>query len=218
MLKDIQNELAKLIAHDIYEAVKSAPDTLSALKAANMTRYGGIPESVLEEVDRAFEDAIIYSLSDGFGKWRDGGSEARFPFRLTSQIIDLVRKHDWATAAKRTKDGNDQVNALGGDAKYNAQINSAVPQIVSRAIEACQGRYFEKGRCRILTPVQTTDVAHYDKTDFAPNEVFYVASGSEKETSKEYKRAKRLLLKRWFGFKHPPDPSAGPYFDMGSKR
>jgi len=42
--------------------------------------------------------------------------------------------------------------------------------------------------------VATVKVAHRNMSDFAPHDLFYVATGSEDSTASEYKRAKRLLI------------------------
>jgi hypothetical protein len=54
-------------------------------------------------------------------------------------------------------------------------------------------------------------VAHLGESDFAPHQLFYLATGSEKDTGIEYKRAKKLLLGGLF--RKPRAPFEGPYFE-----
>jgi len=213
VLERIYGELAKLIARDIYDAAKKVPGMLSSLKATALTKSGsGLPEAVLKQFEEAFEDGMSYGHSNGFANWRDGKSEVRFTFRLTSPVINGIQKSDWAKAAKRTQEGNEQVGALGGNTQYQTLINNAVPQLVTRAIAIYQGHHSGTGfGWRILTPVATVKVAHRNMSDFAPHDLFYVATGSEDSTASEYKRAKRLLIGGWF--RAPSAPFEGPYFD-----
>jgi hypothetical protein len=121
---------------------------------------------------------------------------------------------DWARAAKRTVDGTKQVAALGGDTLYHGLINDAVPQMVVRAIAVCRGRFHDSGNgrgWRVLTPVLTVQVAHLGESDFATHELFYLTTGSEKDTGSEYKRAKKLLLGGLF--RKPRAPFEGPHFE-----
>ncbi len=216
MLEGIYGELSKLIVRDIYDAAKKIPHALLLLKDTALMESGsGLAEGVLEEFEEAFLRAMDFSVSAGFAKWRDGRSQARFTFHLTSRLIDAVRgMSDWARAAKRTADGVKQVAAVGGDTQYQGLINDAVPQMVARAIAVCRGRFRDSGKgrgWRVLTPVVTVQVAHLGKSDFAPHDLFYLATGSEKDTGSEYKRAKKLLLGGLF--RKPTAPFEGPYFD-----
>ncbi len=185
MLGKIYNELAKLIARDIYDAAKQVPATLSLLKATSLTKSGsGLPEAVLKAFEDAFLLAMRFSLSDGFGKWRDGKSEVRFTFRLTSGLVTQIRKVNWARAAKDTAEGMKQLEALGGEAKFNARIDNVVPKMVARAIAACQGQFQDSGAgigWRILTPVAAVAVARRGTSDFVSHDLFYIATGNESD-------------------------------------
>ena len=216
VLEKIYGELGKLIARDLYDAAKKIPHALLSLKDTALTASGsGLAECVLKEFEEAFLRAMDFSVSAGFAKWRDGTSQVRFSFHLTSRLIDAVRgMSDWARAAKRTADGVKQVVALGGDTQYQELVNNAVPQMVARAIAVCRGRFRGSGKVhgwRVLTPVLTVQVAHLGESDFAPHDLFYLATGSEKDTASEYKRAKKLLLGGLF--RKPRAPFEGPYID-----
>ncbi len=195
MLERIYGELAKLIAKDIYDAAKKAPETLAALKktTALQTSGAGLPEAVLQRFDKAFVDAMSSSSSRGSAKWRADDSEASFDFHLTSEVVAAVLKSDWAEAASRTADGALQVRVCSGPATYNELVASAVPRLVERAIEACVGTYH--GRTddwgwEVLAPSRSIPVAHRGKSDFTPRDIFYMETGSKKDTSKKYKSAK----------------------------
>src|SRR5262245_13064954 len=114
MLERIYGELAKLIAKDIYDAAKKAPEKLADLKKTTGLKSSGagLPEAVLQRFDEAFVDAMSYALSSGSAKWRANGSEVSFDFYLTSDIVAKVLKSDWANAASRTADGAQQVAAF----------------------------------------------------------------------------------------------------------
>jgi hypothetical protein len=216
VLEGIYGELSKLIARDIYDAAKKIPHALLALKDTALRPSGsGLAQGVVQEFEEAFLRAMDFSVSAGFGKWRDGKSEARFTFHLPSRLVGSVRgMSDWVRAAKKTADGVKQVSALGGDIQYQGLINDAVPQMVAQAIAGCRGRFRDrKGGhgWRVLTPVVTIPVAHLGKSDFAAHDIFYLATGSEKDTGIEYKRAKKLLLGGLF--RKPTAPFEGPYFD-----
>jgi hypothetical protein len=216
VLDGIRNELNRLIARGIYDAAKKIPAALSSLKETTLTESGsGLAEGVLQEFEQAFMQAMDYSVSAGFAKWGDGKSQARLTFYLASRLIGSVRgMSDWARAAKRTADGEKQVAALGGDTAYQVLINDAVPQMVVRAIAASRGRFRDWGTgrgWRVLTPVINAQVAHLGKRDFLPYDLFYLATGSEKDTAIEYGRAKKLVLGGLF--RKPTPPVEGPYLD-----
>ena len=102
----------------------------------------------------------------------------------------------------------------GGDTLYQGLINDAVPQMVTRAIAMYRGRFHDSRNghgWRVLTPVVTVQVGRLGESDFAPHEVFYLATGSEKDTSTEYNGAKKLLLRGLF--RKPRAPFEGPYFE-----
>lgn len=216
VLDGIRNELSKLIARGLYSAAKQIPSALSSIKETALTESGsGVAVGVLQEFEEAFIQAMDYSVAAGFAKWQDGKSQARFTFYLASGLIGSVRGlSDWASAAKRTTDGVKQVAALGGDTAYQALINDAVPQMVVRAIAVSRGRFRDRGTgvgWRVLTPVTSGQVAHRGESDFVSQDLFYLATGSEKDTGIEYKRAKKLLLGGLFRKSTPP--VEGPYFD-----
>jgi len=216
VLDGIRPELNKLIARGIYDAAKKIPAALSSLQETTLTESGsGLPQGVLQEFEQAFMQAMDYSVAAGFAKWRDGKSQARFAFYLASRLIGSVRgMSDWTRSAKRTADGATQVAALGGDTAYQMLINDAVPQMVVRAIAVSRGRFRDWGTgrgWRVLTPVISAQVAHLGKSDVVPHDLFYLATGSEKNTSIEYRRAKKLLLGGLF--RKPTPPVEGPYFD-----
>jgi hypothetical protein len=215
VLEKIHGEFGKLIARDTYDPPKKIPQALLSLKDIALNESGSwLAEGVLKEFEEVFLRAMDFSVSAGSAKWRDGNSQARFTFYLTSRLTDAVRgMSDWATAAKRTVDGTKQVAALGGDMLYQGSINDAVPQMVARAIAVYRGRFHDSGNgrgWRVLTPVVTVQVAHLGESDFAPHQLFYLATGSEKDTGIEYKRAKKLLLGGLF--RKPRAPFEGPYF------
>ena len=216
MLEKIHSEFGKLIARDTYDSPKKIPQALLSLKDIALNESGSwLAEGVLKEFEEVFLRAMDFSVSAGFAKWRDGNSQARFAFYLTSRLTDAVRgMSDWARAAKRTADGTKQVAALGGDTLYQGIINDAVPQMVARAIAVCRGRFHDSGNgrgWRVLTPVVTVQVAHLGESDFAPHQLFYLATGSEKDTGIAYKRAKKLLLGGLF--RKPRAPFEGPYLE-----
>ena len=216
MLDKIHGKFGNLIARDINDPPKNIPQALLSLKAIAPTGSGSwLAEGVLKEFEEVFLRAMDFTVPAGFAKWRDGNSQARFAFHLTSRLADAVRgMSDWARAAKRTVDGTKQVAALGGDTLYHGLINDAVPQMVVRAIAVCRGRFHDSanGRgWRVLTPVLIVQVAHLGESDFAPHELFYLTTGSEKDTGSEYKRAKKLLLGGLF--RKQRAPFEGPYFE-----
>ena len=216
MLDKIHGEFGKLIARDIYAPPKKIPQALLSLKDIALSESGSwLAEGVLKEFEEVFVRAMDFSVSAGSAKWRDGNSQARFTFYLTTRLTDAVRgMSDWARAAKRTADGAKQVAALGGDTLYQGLINDAVPQMVARAIAVYRGHFHDSGNgrgWRVLTPVVTVQVAHVGESDFVPHELFYLATGSEKDTGIEYKRAKKLLLGGLFRKRRAP--FEGPYFD-----
>jgi hypothetical protein len=213
VLEKIHGEFGKLIARDIYDPPKKIPQALLSLKDIALTESGS--KSVLKEFEEVFVRAMDFSVPAGSATWRDGNSQVRFTFYLTSRLTDAVRgMSDWARAAKRTAEGTKQVTALGGDTLYQGLINDAVPQMVARAIGACRGRFHDSGNghgWRVLTPVVTVQLAHLGESDFAPHELFYLATGSEEDTGIEYKRAKKLLLGGLF--RKSRAPFEGPYLD-----
>ncbi len=216
MLDKIHGELGNLTARDINTRLQSIPQALLSLKDIAPTgSESWLTQSVLKEFEEVFLRAMDFTVPAGFAKWRDGNSQARFAFHLTSRLADAVRgMSDWARAARRTVDGTKRVAALGGDTLYHGLINDAVPQMVVRAIAACRGRFHDSsnGRgWRVLTPVLTVQVAHLGESDLTSHELFYLTTGSEKDTDREYKRAKKLL----FGglFRKPRAPFEGPYFE-----
>lgn len=215
-LVGIRNELSKVIARGMYDAANTIPTALSSLKETTLAKSGsGLAEGVLQEFEDAFMQAMDYSVSAGFAKWGAGKSQARLTFYLVSRLIGSVRgMSDWVRAAKRTADGEKQVAALGGDTAYQMLINDAVPQLVVRAIAVSRGRFRDWGTgrgWRVLTPVISAQVAHFGKSDFVPHDLFYLATGSQKETGIEYRRAKKLVLGGLF--RKPMPPVEGPYFD-----
>jgi hypothetical protein len=216
MLKEIQQELAKLIAQGIYDAAKRTPAMLSSLRKTTALRASGVgvPEGVLQRFDKAFRDAMFNSSRAGTAKWRDGKSETAFQFHLTDGITKAVNLSDWAEAAVQTADGLKQVTAIGNAAAYNKLIGSIVPRIVVEAIGACQGDHVgsDDWGWRVLTPSASVEVAHSAKKDFRPYDIFYMANGHRKETAAAYKSARKLLLPSWFGFVNPPAPFDGPFF------
>src|SRR5207247_1790826 len=172
----------------------------------------GLPESVLQRFDEAFAAAMSSSSWGGSAKWRDKRSDASFDFYLTSEVVAEVLKCDWAKAASKTADGAKQVDVFGGSVTYNQRIGAVVRRLVERAIDACVGthRGTDDWGWQVLAPSTSSSVAHRGKIDFAPHDIFYMATGSKKETAAKYKSAKRLLRPRWFS--SPPAPFEGPYF------
>jgi len=216
MLERIYGELAKLIAKDIYDAAKKAPGMLAVLNETTTLRTSGsgLPEAVLESFDKTFDTAMSSTVWRGSAKWRAGGSEESFNFYFTSDIVAKVLKSNWAEAASRTADGALQVRICGGTDSYNKLIAAVVPGLVERAIEACVGTYHGSTDVlgwEVLAHSQSIPVAHRGKTDFTPQDIFYMAHGGKKETSKTYKSATRFLHTKWFGLSDPPAPFEGPY-------
>lgn len=216
MLQEIERELAKMIAQDIYAAAKAnAPALVSALKTdANLEKNGrGLPQPVLAEFASAFSSAMGGASWDGSAEWQSGGSKTQFEFYLTQKITTEIQRVNWATVAQQTDEGNKLVGLLGGATSFNQEINDVVPRLVSAAILASKGKH-NGGKdwgWRILTPSGSQNVAHKGMTDFSPCDIFYMSKNSEDRTAREFKQAKKLLLPGWFG-KRPPAPSSGPYF------
>lgn len=214
MLDKITSELSKLIAQDIYTAAKKMSGAaVKSLKSAGLKQSGtGLPPDFAKEFHRAFVLGMIHH-QNGYTKFQEDKTEITIPFELVLPLITRVQNHcKWQNAAT-TKVGVELVAALGGGAEFQKRMNESVPQLVKQTINAAEGRYFSDPNLtgwRILTPVQTIDVAHRGKRDFAPCELFYIARGTEKETKKAYSHAKKFLFKPWFGKK--PIPSEGPYF------
>jgi hypothetical protein len=215
VLNDVKNELAKLIARDIYGAAKKVPGMARSLKEAALKKSGsGVPEAVLKEFEDVFLAVMDVSfLSDGYAKWRDGQSEALFQFWLTRGMIEQIRKSDWVKAARRSAGGIAQVQACGSDARYQELVDHVVPQMFASAVKACRGVFRDRGNDKgwqVLTPVIAVTVAHKAKDDFALHEIFYMATGSKADTDIQFKRAKKFLLGGLFH--KSPAPFEGPYF------
>ncbi len=217
MFGGIRKELAKLIAQAIFNYLKNAPGKLKELGALLKRTGQGLPESVLVEFEKRFDQALNNSSDNGYGKWKDGKDEVKFKFLLVSTVIDYIRKRggstDWAKAASQTAAGQQQITLLGGNQAFNDLMDGVTPLLVEATIAANIGEFHSaagKTGVRILTAIVEQPVAKYKSKEFAPAKIFYIAQGNEKDTAAQYKLAKKLVKGGW-GTKR--QPFEGPYFN-----
>ena len=216
MLGKVQDELAKLIAQEIYNfAKRSGADIHKSLKSTELAPSGrGLPEPVLVMFEEAFLEVLNehWLKGHGYAKWRVGRDEKKFEFLLSKNLISSIQKSRWSNAAIRTEQGVDQVQALGGNDKYEEAVNNAIPMLFELALKNICGEYHKQTNTsgwRVLTPVLVTKAAQEGTTNFVTSHLFYKSDGTKDETHKDLKLAKKLITGRWF---HKPAlPSAGPY-------
>lgn len=216
MLGKVQSELAKMLARDIYTyAKKVGKDVTNELKETGLTKRGkGLPAAVLAEFNDAFVEVLGRDsvLSHGFAEWQYRGEKREFEFLLADLLIADIATRDWPEVASQTKEGDDQVTALGGRENYQVVVSSSVTSMFDVAIKASCGKFFGdpvQFGWMVLTPVICAAVAPRDSTEFSEERIFYRSSGKEKDVEKDYSLAKKLITGTFF--RTPSQPSKGPY-------
>jgi hypothetical protein len=218
VLGQIQSELAKLIAGEIYSHAKQQGSaTYRALKQTTLRSSGsGLPPPVLV----AFENSFLRALSsrpygkDGYAKWQHESSEKSFNFLFRSPLVEQVNRTDWAAAAKNTAAGVSQISALGSDDAYREAVAASIGKVFDLAVATYKGKFHATGNnygWRVLSDVLTVAAAAEGTTDFQSTQLFYWSYGKEAETTTEYKLAKSLMTTGLL-FKRAMPPSAGPFF------
>jgi len=213
MIGKITDELARLIAHDIYDAAKKVPKMLPEVTKVLSKSGKNLPEPLLRAFEAQFQSAMGSLATDGSGEWTFGNEADTLQRVLLDSVVrsKFMKDVNWAKATNQTAVGAAQVEACGGDKAFNRLIDAVVPRLVEVAINSGVGEFNgDRYGWRILTEVLDEDVAHRGQTDFKSYRVFYFEPfGTKSDTEKLYKKAKKtvdgLIAKG-------KEPSKGPFF------
>ena len=145
MLGKIQDELAKMIATEIYTfGKKKASEVQDALKDTTLRPSGsGLPPPILV----AFHDSFLAALSartfskDGYARWPKGTEEQEFRLLLREPLVASIQRTDWAKASRKTADGVAQIRAVGGAAEYQNAVSGSIGQVFDYVASKYVGVY-----------------------------------------------------------------------------
>jgi hypothetical protein len=224
MLGKIQDELAKMIATEIYtfgkKKASQVPQVLKDLQTTTLRPSGvGLPPPLLVAFHESFLgalDARNYSR-DGYASWTQGNGEQKFKLLLREPLVARIQQTDWVKAANQTADGVKQIQALGGPNEYQAAISDASGQVFDYAVSKYVGEFRKSSSLgtgwRLLTEVIKAPAACARTTNFQDTEFLYWSTGTERETADEYKLAKKIMTSGSLWWKKNTPTSSGPFLD-----
>jgi hypothetical protein len=218
MLGKIQDELAKMIATEIYTfGKKKASQALEDLQATTLRPSGvGLPPPLLVAFHESFLEALnarLYS-SDGYARWVHGNREQEFKLLLRAPLVARIQQTNWVKAANQTADGVKQIQALGEPKEYQAAVSNSIGQVFDYTVSKYVGvlHQHSSSHCwRLLTEVIKTPAAPAGTTNFQDTEFLYWSTGTKEETADEYKLAKKLMTSGSLWWKKSAPTSNGPF-------
>ncbi|HLO15512.1 MAG TPA: hypothetical protein VK206_11830 [Anaerolineales bacterium] len=223
MFSKIQDELAKMIAKEIYNFAKGkSREVLDALKETTLRPSGsGLPSPILVAFQESFLavlSARVHSVLDGYTCLPDRDREQKFHLLLREPLVTRIQQTNWVAASSKTADGVDQIKAVGGLEEYQTAVSGVIGELFDYTASKYVGVFHATTTrgWRLLSGVIHASAAPEGTTQFKNTAFLYYSAGSEEDTANEYRLSKKLLTTGLLWWKKLATPSAGPYITAKS--